>query len=89
VLGRYLAHFFDGPEFDRRAAWGTWPQVLRLVNGASFGEDAHPIQWLSNQLMKDAPLISSSPIVSVREITIGDRKVYVYPDFETYRNRVG
>ena len=33
VLGRYLAHFSDGPEPDCRAAWGTWPQVLRLLDG--------------------------------------------------------
>ena len=31
VLGRYLAHFFDGPEFDTRAAWGSWPQVYGLL----------------------------------------------------------
>ncbi len=31
VLGRYLAHFTDGPEPDRRAAWGSWPQVLQIV----------------------------------------------------------
>ncbi|HEX6483954.1 MAG TPA: hypothetical protein VF043_34330 [Ktedonobacteraceae bacterium] len=89
VLGRYLAHFFDGPEFDHRAAWGTWPQVLRLVNATSLGsEDAHPIQSLYNKLMKDAPLISSSPVVDVQEITIGDRNVFVYPDFEMYKNRI-
>ena len=90
VLGRYLAHFFDGPEFDHRAAWGTWPQVLRLVNGASFGaEDAHPIQSLYNKLMKETPLILSGPALDVQEITIGDRNVSVYPDFETYKNRAG
>jgi hypothetical protein len=90
VLGRYLAHFFDGPEFDRRAAWGTWPQVLRLVNGESFGaEDAHPIQSLYNKLVKDTPLTPSSPVVDVQEIPIGDSNVYVYPDFKTYQNLVG
>ena len=90
VLGRYLAHFFDGPEFDHRAAWGTWPQVLRLVNGASFGaEDAHPIQSLYNKLMKETPLILSGPAFNVQEITIGDRNVSVYPDFDTYKKRAG
>jgi len=90
VLGRYLAHFFDGPEFDRRAAWGTWPQVLRLVNEVSFGaEDANPIQSLYNKLMKDTPLTPSSPVLDMQEITIGDSNVYVYPDFKTYKNRVG
>jgi hypothetical protein len=90
VLGRYLAHFFDGPEFDRRAAWGTWPQVLRLVNEVPFGaEDAHPIQSLYNKLMKDTPLTPSIPVLDVQEITIGESKVYVYPDFTTYKNRSG
>ncbi|HZS77394.1 MAG TPA: hypothetical protein VFA41_12335 [Ktedonobacteraceae bacterium] len=90
VLGRYLAHFFDGPEFDRRAAWGTWPQVLRLVNGASFGpEDANPILSLYNKLLKDTPLAPVSPMVEVQEIPIGESHVYVYPDFQTYKRGVG
>jgi hypothetical protein len=90
VLGRYLAHFFDGPEFDRRAAWGTWPQVLRLVNEVSFGaEEANPIQSLYNKLMKDTPLTPSSPVLDMQEITIGESNVYVYPDFKTYKNRAG
>jgi hypothetical protein len=90
VLGRYLAHFFDGPEFDRRAAWGTWPQVLRLVDEVSFGaEDAHPIQSLYNKLVKDTPLAPSSPVLDVQEITIGESNVYIYPDFKTYQNRAG
>ena len=90
VLGRYLAHFFDGPEFDRRAAWGTWPQVLRLMDQVSSGaEDANPIQSLYNKLMKDAPLTPSSPVLDVQEIPIGESTVYVYADFQTYKNRVG
>jgi hypothetical protein len=87
VLGRYLAHFFDGPEFDRRAAWGTWPQVLRLVNEASFGEEANPIHSLYNKLMKDAPLAPPCAVPNVQEITIGESKVYIYPDFQTYKKR--
>ena len=86
VLGRYLAHFFDGPEFDRRAAWGPWPQVLRLVNEAPFGpEEANPIQSLYNKLMKDTPLALARPVLDPREIRIGDRKLYIYPDFQAYR----
>jgi len=89
VLGRYLAHFFDGPAFDRRAAWGTWPQVLRLVNEAPFGaEDAHPIQSLYNKLLKDTPLAPLSPVLDVQEIPIGERTIYVYPDFKTYKHQV-
>lgn len=91
VLGRYLAHFFDGPEFDRRAAWGTWPQVLRLAHDMSFGpEEANPIQSLHNKLLKDTPLALPVPHLGVQEISLGESKVYVYPDFQTYKqsNRV-
>jgi hypothetical protein len=90
VFGRYLAHFFDGPEFDQRAAWGTWPQVLRLVNEVSSGaEEAHPIQSLYNKLMKDTPLAPPNSALDVREITIGESNVYVYPDFKTYKDHLG
>ena len=91
VLGRYLAHFFDGPAFDRRAAWGTWPQVLRLAQEASSGaEEAYSIQSLYNKLMRDTPLTPSNPILDdVQQIRIGESHVYVYPDFTTYKNRVG
>ncbi len=86
VLGRYLAHFSDGPEFDRRAAWGTWPQVLRLMDGVSSGaEEANPIQTLYNKLMKDTPLMPSTPVLEVQEIRIGESTVYVYPDFQMYK----
>ncbi len=88
VLGRYLAHFFDAPPFYRRAAWGTWPQVLRLLNDTPFGaEDAQPIQSLYNKLLKDTPLVPSNPPFEVQEIMIGESTIYVYPDFETYKNR--
>jgi hypothetical protein len=87
VLGRYLAHFFDGPESDRRAAWGTWPQVLRLVNEASFAEEANPIQSLYNKLVRDTPLTISEPVLTVQEIAVGESMVYVYPDFQTYKQR--
>jgi hypothetical protein len=60
------------------------------VDEVSFGaEDANPIQSLYNKLMKDTPLTPSSPVLDVEEITIGESTVYVYPDFKTYKNRVG
>lgn len=31
VLGRYLVHFNDGAAPDKRAAWATWPQLLRVL----------------------------------------------------------
>ncbi len=87
VLGRYLAHFFEGLEHDQDVAWGTWAQVLRLVNAKPFGpDDANPIQSLFNKLIKDTPLTLSDKEYDMQEITIGDRRIRVYPSFEAYKN---
>ncbi|MDP9374305.1 MAG: hypothetical protein M3Q65_17985 [Chloroflexota bacterium] len=86
VLGRYLAHFAEGPEPDRRAAWGTWPQVLRLVDERPFGpSDANPIRALFDKLVKDTPLNGPIGERGVREIAIGDGRVRVYPSFAAYK----
>ncbi len=88
VLGRYLAHFFDGPPLATRAAWGTWPQVLHLLNGQPFAaNEANPIQSLSNKLSKDTPLAftdQSTPII--QEIIIGDKPIHAHSSFEAYKN---
>ncbi len=85
VLGRYLAHFFDGAPFDGRAAWGTWSQVLRLVQGKPFeANEANPIQSLYNKLTRDTPLFVDKPL-AFQEIEIGDERIRVYPSFERYR----
>jgi len=71
VLGRYLAHFNDGPAPDRRAAWGTWPQLLRLLDDQPVRpNDANPIASLFTRLAIDAPGIVPDDIPS-RKITIG------------------
>jgi hypothetical protein len=87
VLGRYLAHFFDEPEFDTHVAWGTWPQVLRLVHANAFAaDDANPIQSLYNKLARDTPLTFSPSLLSKREIVIGDASIHIYLSFEAYKN---
>lgn len=88
VLGRYLAHFFDGAEFDTRAAWGTWPQVLRLIDANAFAaDDTNPIQSLYNKLVRDTPLAFSSSLFSKQEIVIGNAYIHMYPSFEAYKNK--
>lgn len=92
VLGRYLAHFADGPERDRRAAWGTWPQVLRLAGERPFGpSDANPLGSLFNKLVKDMPLSNPGVDPGVREIAIGEGwgRVRIYPSFAAYKGAVG
>ncbi len=86
VLGRYLAHFGDGAEQDRRAAWGTWPQVLRLLGGQPFAsKDANPLATLFNRLSKDTPLVRQMTDVPVREIAVGALRLTVYPSYSAFQ----
>jgi len=86
VLGRYLAHFGDGPAPDRRAAWGTWPQVLSLLDGQPGGAgDANPLASLFTRLTSDAPLLRQSVDGPVREIALGGERLIVYASYGAYR----
>ena len=88
VLGRYLAHFSDGAEPDRRAAWGTWPQVLRLLDGQPFrASDANPLASLFNRLTKDAPLVRTPTDEPPREIVVGELRLTVHPSYAAYQTR--
>src|SRR3954449_5678610 len=86
VLGRHLAHFSDGPEPDRRAAWGTWPQLLRLLDGQPLrASDANPIASLFARLAKDVPPIRPPADGPVREIDIGNARIVVHPSYASFR----
>jgi hypothetical protein len=80
VLGRYLVHFDGGPDPDRRAAWGTWPQVLRLVDGQPFrANDANPLATLFTRLRQDVPLLRLPKDAPPREIPLGEIRLVVLP----------
>jgi hypothetical protein len=86
VLGRYLAHFSDGPQSDRRAAWGTWPQLLRLLDGQSFhASDANPLASLFTRLANDVPLIRPPGTDSPHEIGIGAARLIVHPSYAAFQ----
>ena len=86
VLGRYLAHFRDGPEPDRRAAWGTWPQLLRLRDGQPFrATDANPLASLFNRLTNDVPLMRPAADDPPREIGIGGARLIVHPSYAAFQ----
>ncbi len=86
VLGRYLAHFGDGPEPDRRAAWGTWPQLLRLLDGQPVrAADANPLASLFARLTKDVPPIRPPVDGPPREIAIGAARLVVHPSYAAFR----
>jgi hypothetical protein len=86
VLGRYLAHFNDGPAPDRRAAWGTWPDVLRLVNDRQpRPPEANPLASLFNRLTKNTTLVRPPTDLPAREITFGHTRLVVYPSYAAFR----
>jgi len=82
VLGRYLAHFSDGPEPDRRAAWGTWPQVLNTLDGQPVrATDANPIASLFSRLTKEVPLARPSTDDPPQEMVIGTASLIVHSSY--------
>jgi hypothetical protein len=86
VLGRYLANFSDGPEPDRRAAWGTWPQLLRLLDGQPFrATDANPLASLFTRLTKDVPLILPPAGGPPSEIALGAARLIVHPSYAAFQ----
>lgn len=86
VLGRYLVHFNDGPEPNRRAAWGTWPGILRLLDGKPVrATDANPLASLSTRLPKDVPHILPPTDVPPREISIGGARIVVHPSYASFQ----
>jgi hypothetical protein len=87
VLGRYLVHFNDGAEPDKRAAWGTWPQVLRLLERQPIrATDANPIASLFARLTKDTPLTRTITGDGSRSIEVGSLRLVVHPSYEAYQD---
>ena len=86
VLGRYLAHVGDGAAPDRRAAWGTWAQVLRLRGGQPVGpNEPRPLATLHARLMQDATTIAIPPDTPPQTIQIGTIRLTVYPSLAAWR----
>lgn len=86
VLGRYLAHFNDGPAPDPRAAWATWPQLLRALDGKPIApSDANPIASLFNRLSKlDSPIQIPTDALP-HTISIGESTLTVHPSYAAYQ----
>ena len=86
VLGRYLAHFTGGPEPDRRAAWGSWPQVLQIVGDGSVGPDnRNPLGALFARL-RDATPPSAPANADSQAIAVGDLRLRIFPSFADMRS---
>jgi hypothetical protein len=88
VLGRYLAHFAGGPEPDRRAAWGSWPQVLQ-VGGVGDGilapDNRNPLGALFARL-RDATPPNAPANANSQAIAVGDFRLRIFPSFAAMRS---
>jgi len=85
VLGRYLAHFTGDPEPDRRAAWGSWPQALQVVENGPFDPDSrNPLGALFARL-RDATPPSAPANADSQMIAVGDLRLRISPSFAAMR----
>jgi len=90
VLGRYVIHGHGGSQPNRRAAWGTWPQVLRLIESVPIRPaDANPLGTLYNRLLADAPSVEIPPALTHQELRAGDLTLQVYASAAAYRDAQG
>ena len=77
VIGRHFSHFSGGVTRDSRAAWGTWPQVLRLFKESSVGSD--PITWLHKMLQEQSPTLRTPVNLEAYEMRIGEYRIRFDP----------
>lgn len=86
VLGRYLVRFNGGQAPDRRAAWATWPQVLRAMEEPPpLAHTSSPIATLHARLRKDDPDSSLLAGRAAEEIVLGARRLIVHPSYAAYK----
>jgi len=87
VLGRYLAQFDGGPQPDRRAAWGSWAQVLGAMEDSPAAADGrNPLGTLFARLRDATPPLSPAN-VDTEVIAVGGFRLQVFPSFATMRSR--
>ena len=73
VVGRHFSHFSGGVYRDSRAAWGSWPQMLRLFKETQGGSD--PIAWLHKMLQEQSPSLRTPIAVEEYEMQIGGHRI--------------
>jgi len=74
VIGRNFAHF-SGVKNDDRAAWGTWPRILRLF--AEEYDRSDPIERLYRHLRENPPANDAARTFDEESFSIRDIRVVV------------
>ena len=77
VIGRHFSHFSGGAYRDSKAAWGTWPQVLRLFKESHMGSD--PLTWLHEMLQEQSPSLRTPIITEAYEMQVGEYRIRYDP----------
>ncbi len=86
VLGRYVVHGGDTSRQDRRSAWGSWPQVLRITDGGTVdGMSGNPIASLHARLMQDESGLRVPSGLETMEIGLGSDRLVVHPSHAAWR----
>lgn len=75
VIGRHFSHFSGPSHMDDRAAWGTWHQLLRLVETKAQGNS--PLTILYELLKVDSPR-KRAQYPPTHEINIEGLKIIAY-----------
>ena len=75
VIGRNFSHFSGEAAPDDRAAWGLWPQLLRLA--AEHYDHANPIDGFYHGLKRTSPFLKPRPDVEDMTFILGDKKIVV------------
>jgi hypothetical protein len=73
VVGRNFSHFSGQHPPDDRAAWGLWPQVLRLA--AEEYNHTNPIAGLYDGLMRDSPFSKPRITIEGTKFILGGKQI--------------
>lgn len=58
IIGRNFAHFSGDAPPNEGAAWGLWPQIVRLLHENTYS-DNDPLLWFHKLLKQDNPVAKS------------------------------
>ncbi len=82
VLGRNYSHFSGDTTPDPKAAWGMWPQVLRIFNEATDSGSngfSDPIGYLDTKLREESPIRKPKPDLEAWDFYLGDYHIILKP----------
>lgn len=86
VLARYLGPVGDGTQPDPRAAWGTWPQMMRILDAHPIdARDANPIASLHNRMGYGKPPTHDAAALGSRTIDLGEGRITVHPSYAVFQ----